>query len=236
MEDRDVAVGQSRDRGGRCDHLHLDASGARRRPGPTREGEDELTFIEEQPRQAITTGDHGSGWQPIDLLRPQDAVGGAIDAPAPPQPLRGETSVQILGIEGSARPVGTGHRIPVGPVLMPTAEPTGAVARRQGHRIIEKEDRGPAPGSGESYPPAPIFGQAGDPELSPMMTHHLTIVTDQTAPVAGEHAPFGHGMQVAKRVDPVATWHTPTRTRSRFSRRRALARRPPATGPAGPGD
>jgi hypothetical protein len=81
------------------------------------------------------------------------------------------------------------------------------MTRRQRHRIVEEEDRGPLSRCVEWMPRALIFGDTGDPELAAVVPGDLTDIVDQTSPIAGEQTPFPYGMKVAPGVDPVTTWH-----------------------------
>jgi hypothetical protein len=81
------------------------------------------------------------------------------------------------------------------------------MTRRQRHRVVEEEDRGPSSRCIERMSPALIFGDAGDPELAAMVTGDPTGLVDQTSPVPGEKTAFRDRMKVSPGVDPVTTRH-----------------------------
>jgi hypothetical protein len=56
-------------------------------------------------------------------------------------------------------------------------------------------------------PPALVFGDTGDPERTAVVPDELTIIVDQTSPIAGEQSAFRDGVKITPRVDPVTTWH-----------------------------
>jgi hypothetical protein len=77
----------------------------------------------------------------------------------------------------------------------------------QRHGVVEEEDRRPAVGRGERGPPAAELGDARDPQHRGVVPDDLFVVVDEAAPVAREHPPPADRVQVAERVDSVATRH-----------------------------
>jgi hypothetical protein len=111
--------------------------------------------------------------------------------------------------------------------VRPAAQGAGAVARRQRHRLVPEEQRGPAPWLPFRSHPALVLQDTGDPPAYLPRPHDLPIAV-HASPVAHEEAPLVDGDDLAPRVHPI-----PVRHPTIVARRRArslpscLARRGP---------
>ena len=200
-----MGEGSNRRRG--CQHLDCATCGPGLRPTPSGEAEGEASVGEQQLWRPPRIQDHRSDRKPVDVGRPQDSVRGPLEPPPRSEPLRGETLIQVLCTWRPNRAHCSADGLPIALIRVTPAQATRSVPRSKSHSVVEKEDRRPSTGSGQWRLPAPILGGAHDPKLAAMVTHHLTVVVDQTPSIPGEHAPLVHGMNITPGVDSIAAGH-----------------------------
>jgi hypothetical protein len=61
---------------------------------------------------------------------------------------------------------------------------------RQGHGVVEEEHRGPDPGGRHGMAPTPVAEAADDPQVTPVVTNHVSALVDQASTVSGERPPL----------------------------------------------
>ncbi len=207
MEHGLVAVGQRSHRGGWSQDRH-DALG-RTGPGWPPAGEVEgleLARANQQGR-TIAGDDHGADRELGNIGRPELTVGPTVQTSSWSQPFGPQSPVQVLGRRRAAT-AGPAYGFLVRLIVLAPAQPTGAVAGSQGHRLVEKEQRGPVPGTIERRAPALILGQTHDPQRTLVVADQAGVVVHQAASIAGEQAPRRHRVKIAPGVDPIPSGHS----------------------------
>jgi len=206
MQHRPITVDQCSDGGGRCQDRGLAAVRSWHRGAPAFErvanqaiGHDEST--------AAFDDDDGAIWHLGVRRRPQDAVVSPHEAAARTVALRVQPLIQLRREQRRWRGDCAGHRIAIRRIIRRPTRRARPMTRGECDGIVEKEQWRPAPRTRQ--PPSPIakLREAGDPQRAAVMADDLLSVVNDAAAVAGEHTARLDRVQVAPRIDAIATRH-----------------------------
>lgn len=147
--------------------------------------------------------DNCSNRQGIEIAGEQDPVGGSDESPTGSVSFGREASIEFHGQHGATGGCCEGDRIAESVVVGSSAKPAGSMPGRQSNCVVEEEQRGPGPGSGERMLPALELGPADNPQRPVVMAYQLPGVINQTTAVPGVEPAGWDGVKVAPRIDPV---------------------------------
>jgi len=199
-------MGEGEDRRRWCQHGHPPCTWPGPWIGPSGEVEAECSVADHETRVPFGH-DHGPIGEEIGIFAPQLTIAGPLQPSPSSKSLLAQHPVQLYRGDGSVGSEAAAHGILVGAILLPPAEAAWPVARGEGDGVVEEEQGCPPPGSVQGRLPVGELGDTRDPELSAVMSDQSAIFVHETSPVPCEDPSRLHCVQVAERVDPVATRH-----------------------------
>lgn len=98
-----------------------------------------------------------------------------------------------------------GNRVAVVVVVREATGGAGAVASGESDRVIKEEQRRPSARSSKGHAPASELCLADDPELAAVVADDVFVAVDDAAAISCEQTAAGFAMEIAPRVDSVAS-------------------------------